>query len=99
MVLIPAWLIDTTICIASFAEDRFIYHIGLQNTMDEGLKRFKQHLEESGQIMVDEPFIVDYENYSGEINYVVLYKSLSKLEYLEYLYEQRVGNNHGSDTL
>jgi hypothetical protein len=82
---IPAWMLDDTVALMEFKEGYFIYHIGLQNTIDEGVKRFNKHLKDQNQILIEEPIMVDYFNWNGNIMYVILFKSLSNLEYLEYM--------------
>jgi hypothetical protein len=72
----------------SIAWEYLIYYIGTVNTIDIGLKRFYKYLDNYGQILVEEPQIVDFLR-DGEIIQVILYNSLGKLEYLEYMWEKK----------
>jgi hypothetical protein len=73
-----------------------IWYIGTVNSIREGLDLFFANLNKHGHILIGEPIIFDYlwDGYLGDgLCYVVLYKSLPKLEYLEYMYEQQVDKN------
>jgi hypothetical protein len=79
--------------IATLAGKRQIYYVGTFIPIDEGIERFYKTLDKHGHILVTQPEIYDY-LYSGEeLLYVIFYKSLTKLEYLEYMYEKKVGKN------
>jgi hypothetical protein len=79
---------------------RNIWYIGTVNSIRKGLDLLFANLNHHGHILIEEPIIFDYidylqssEVYSGDIVYVVLYKSLPKLEYLEYKYQEKVDKN------
>lgn len=90
---IPPDIVEDIISVAVYAENRFIYHVGTENTMDEGIKQFYANLGKHGQILINEPETVSYLNHSGKVSHLILYESLSKLEYLEYLWINSVDKN------
>lgn len=90
---IPVNIVEDIISIAVYAENRFIYHVGTENTMDEGIKQFYANLDKHDQILINEPETVSYLNHSSKISHIILYESLSKLEYLEYLWAKSVDKN------
>jgi hypothetical protein len=80
--------------------NQFIWYIGAENSIREGLELLFANLNKHGHILIEEPIIFDYidhlqssEIYSGDVIYVILYKSLSKLEYLEYKLKEKEDNN------
>jgi hypothetical protein len=74
-----------------------IWYFGIMNTVDDGLKNLYAHLKKKGETIVEITDIFDALE-QGQINYCVVYRSLPNLEYLEYMWEKRVGNN-GKKTL
>jgi len=73
------------------AAGRSIWYVGTQLTVDEGIVNLFAHLDEHGHILVDKPQIVDYFYHGRSILYVIFYKSLTKLEYLENEWLKRDG--------
>jgi hypothetical protein len=67
-----------------------IWYIGTENSIRKGLDLLFANLNKHGHILIGEPVIFDYLYYGKESIYVVLYNSLSKLEYLEYMYEKNL---------
>ncbi len=74
-----------------------VWHIGIVNSIDKGLKNLYEHLNSRGEVLVEVTDMFDYLN-GEEIAYFVVYRSLPNLEYLEYMWEKRVSNN-GKKTL
>jgi hypothetical protein len=71
-----------------------IWYIGTENSIRKGLDLLFANLNKHGHVLIGEPIIFDYidfisSKYEDIIVYVVLYKSLPKLEYLEYMYEKQ----------
>jgi hypothetical protein len=79
--------------LSTIADNKSIFYVGTQVVIDEGIKRFYDMLDRQGNILVGKPMIYDYLYYDGNILYLIFYKSLGKLEYLEYCYEKKVGKN------
>jgi len=71
-------------------KDYNIWYVGIENTIEEGLDRLLTNLNRKGHIIIGELEIVDYSwiILKNEIIYVILYRSLPKLEYLEYKSEE-----------
>lgn len=72
--------------------DYNIWYIGVVNSIDKGINDFLTNLNKHGHILIDEPELISY-TYAGlknEIIWIILYKSLPKLEYLEYMYDKKV---------
>ncbi len=71
-------------------EDLLIWHIGTENTMEEGIDLLSKNLIRNGYILTREPEIFDYlcRDGSDELDYVIVYYALPKLEYLEYMWEK-----------
>ena len=69
--------------------DYIIWYIGTENSIRKGLDLLFANLNKHGHILIEEPIIFDYLLYGRELIYVVLYKSLSKLDYLEYKFKQK----------
>ena len=76
-----------------------IWYVGTHVEIEEGISRFLENLSKHGHILLKEPQIYDYLYHGQDILYLIFYKSLTKLEYLEYKYQQKVDKNHGSDPL
>jgi hypothetical protein len=89
---IPPGFVETIAYIQVLAEDHDVYYVGSRNTIDEGIRNFYEHLDHRGHILIEEPEIIDYLEYDTII-YIIIYKSLGKLEYLEYLWEKSVDKN------
>ena len=68
------------------------WYIGLVNSIDTGVKNLEKYLAAHGHILIEIPELFDYLN-GDQINYFILYKSLPKLEYLEYMYKKKVNKN------
>ena len=99
--IIPSKFIESLQDPLDYISGRSIYHIGIVNSIDMGIKRFFNHLNNRGHILIEEPEIIDYIDYlyNDDIIYLIIYKSLPKLEYLEYMWEKKVDNNNGKKTL
>jgi hypothetical protein len=93
MFFIPPEIIEDIISVADYAENKLIFHVGTENTVNEGIRNFYENLDRHGQILINEPEMVDYLNCNGKLSYIILYESLGKLEYLEYLWAKSVDNN------
>ena len=89
---IPANFIDRLVYIQELADDHLIYYIGSENTVDEGIRRFFKNMDDHGHILIEEPEMIDFIDHDTVIQ-IIIYKSLPKLEYLEYMYEKRVDKN------
>jgi hypothetical protein len=68
-----------------------IWYIGTENSIIKGLDLLFANLNKHGHILIGEPIIFDYADflcnkYGESPVYMVLYESLPKLEYLEYMY-------------
>jgi len=75
--------------------DYNIWYIGIENAIDEGINDLLTNLKKHGHIIIGEPELADY-IYVGLKNgiiYVILYKSLPKLEYLEYKLKEKEDKN------
>jgi len=76
-----------------FPDNYNIWHIGFENTIEKGIKYLLQHLDKKGHIIVGDPELIsqvwctDVDNIP-EIDYIILFQSLPKLEYLEYKYQE-----------
>lgn len=70
-------------------KDVHIWYIGVSNGIRYGLDSLFSNLNKNKHILVGEPEIYDHVYYDGEILYIIAYKALPNLEYLESL----VGNN------
>jgi hypothetical protein len=84
-------------------QDYNIWYVGIENSIDMGINELLVNLNKNGQIIIGEPEIVDYiyDDYDRpgyDLIYVILYKSLSKLEYLEYKWQEKV-DKHGKAPL
>lgn len=71
-----------------------VWYVGFANSIDEAIDLFLINLNKNGHVIVGEPEIVDYvyESNRNELIYIILYNSLPKLAYLEYMYEKQVDN-------
>ena len=96
MILIHPAMLEDLLITTGYAEGKFVYHIGTEVDMDDGIQRFFEHLDKNGEILINEPETVSYLNYSDKIAHLILYKSLSKLEYLEHMYLLSVDKNENS---
>jgi len=83
---------------AADQDNSYIWYVGTHVEIEDGISRFLNNLRYNGHILLEEPKIYDYLYQGRDILYIIFYKSLTKLEYLEYKYQQKVDNN-GSDTL
>ena len=70
-----------------------IWYIGTVNSIRKGLDLLFENLNKHGHILIEEPIIFDYLSYEKILIYVVLYKSLPKLEYLEYKSKEKEDKN------
>jgi hypothetical protein len=75
-----------------------IWYIGTVNSIRKGLDLLFDNLNYHGHILIEDPIIFDYADflsskYGMSPIYVILYKSLPKLEYLEYKYKEQVDKN------
>lgn len=78
-----------------FIADSILFYIGIEVELSEGIKRFYNNLERQGHILIEGPEMYDY-LYRGEIVYVLVYKSFSKLDYLEYMWQKKEDKNVSS---
>jgi hypothetical protein len=78
-----------------YSHDYNIWYIGIENSIGKGINELLANLEKHGHIIIGEPEMVDYiyEGLKNEILWVILYKSLPKLEYLEYKLKEKEDNN------
>ena len=72
-----------------------IWYMGTENSIRRGLDLLFDNLNKHGHILIGEPLIFDYidfehEEYEDVMVYVILYKSLPKLEYLEYKWQEKM---------
>jgi hypothetical protein len=76
-------------------KDYNIWYVGIENTIDRGIQDLLINLKKRGHILIGDPEIIDYvwSILSSELIYVIFYKSLSKLEYLEYKWHEKEDNN------
>lgn len=81
-----------------FGIDAKSWYVGMDNSPSKGFGQLLQHLSKNGEILIDIIAVFDYEYYE-QLSYCILYRSLSKLEYLEYKHKELVDNNHGVDPL
>ena len=74
-----------------YPHDYSIWYIGIENSIGKGINELLANLEKHGHIIIGEPEMVDYiyEGLKNEILWVILYKSLPKLEYLEYKLKEK----------
>ena len=86
---LPVALLLDTMSLFTYAGDRYVYHVGTLKSVDEGIKCFQEHLKKRNEILVGEPEMVSYLNYREELAHIIIYKSYSNLEYLEYLDEKK----------
>jgi len=70
-----------------------IWYMGTENSIRDGLDLCFDNLNKHGHILIGEPLIFDYLYCGKELIYVILYKSLPKLEYLEYKWQEKVDKN------
>ena len=89
---IPASFVERIAYIQELAEDHDVYYIGIVNSIDEGIANFYAHLSNRGEILIEDPEIIDYPEYESII-YFIIYKALPKLEYLEYKWKEQVDKN------
>lgn len=76
------------LCNDHLPTDYNVWYVGTENSMADGIDDLLDNLIKRGHILIDKLEIVDYiwDVYpKNEIAYVILYKSLSTLEYLEYM--------------
>lgn len=90
---LPAALLMDSMSLSAYAGDRDVYHIGTLRSIDDGIICFQGHLKKNKQIIIGEPEMVSYLNWQGDVAHVLLFKSVSNLEYLEYLDKKTVDNN------
>lgn len=71
------------------------WYVGLENSIDEGIRRFLFSLKEKEEILISEPVIFsfievidDYDYSDGDIHFVIAAQALSKLQYLAYKAKQ-----------
>ena len=81
-----------------FGEDFQQWYVGMGRSVSVGYKNLLQHLDKHGEILVEVVSVFDYEYYE-QWTYCILYKALSKLEYLEYKHKELVDKNNGTETL
>ena len=81
-----------------FGEDFQQWYVGIDRSVSVGYKNLLQHLDKHGEILVEVVSVIDYEYYE-QWSYCILFKSLPKLEYLEYKYTEQVDKNNGTKTL
>lgn len=74
-----------------------IWHIGLANSIDVGLKNLYKHLSQNDEILIEITDMFDYSDL-GQLYYFCVYRALPKLEYLEYMWQKKV-DNYGKTTL
>jgi hypothetical protein len=73
-------------------KDYNIWYVGTTNSIEKALYNLLANLKQYGHIIVGEMEIADYV-YGEELIYVILYRSLPNLEYLEYKYQEKEDNN------
>ncbi|MGH7974766.1 MAG: hypothetical protein ACREBR_04525 [bacterium] len=81
------WDVDLE-SLAEEAGQNSIRYVGTHVPIDEGIRRFLEHLERAGHILVGEPRVYDYLYHGRDVLYVIFYNSFTKLEYLEYMWEK-----------
>jgi len=88
MSLIQLYLKD---CI-NFTEGRDFWYVGVDNSVDQGIKNLLGFLRHRGDVLIGELEIFDGFLYGREVFYTILYQALPKLEYLEYMHNKVVKN-------
>jgi hypothetical protein len=73
-------------------KDYNIWYVGRENSIDKGINNLLVNLSEHGHILIDELEIVNYK-YDDILIDIILYRSLPKLEYLEYKAKEREDKN------
>lgn len=69
-------------------EEYSVWYLGTLNSIEEGLKNWHEYLKEKGEILIENPELADY-TLGSDINYVLFYRSLTKLKYIEYMYDKK----------
>lgn len=71
--------------------DYFIWYVETENSIEEAIDILLINLNKHGHVIIGDSEIADYiyEGLKKELIYIILYRSLPKLEFLEYMYEQQ----------
>lgn len=80
--------IDLMADFTPYAGNRSIWYVGVSIDIEDGISRFYGHLDKNGLILIGKPEIYDY-LWCDQVLYLIFYKSLEKLEYLEYMWEKK----------